>query len=387
MLEPERDRSARSVALLEIARLFLLLGTVGFGGPAAHIAMLEDAVVVRRRWLTKEEFVDLLSACHLIPGPSSTELALHIGWRRAGFSGLLVAGICFILPAALIVTALAVLYLQAGVRPELQSVMYGLRPVVLAIVVQATWRLARAAPRARLDLSTIAAVAILSLFGTNEIVLLVLGAAAKLAGEGSRRPPAAPSFAFGALAVTGAVSGAGALGAASTFGLPQLFLLFLKVGAVLFGTGYVLVAYLRADLVLRYGLLTEGQLLDAVAIGQITPGPVLTTATFIGYLLAGPGGALVATVGIFLPAFIFVAISGPLIPRLRSSRAARILDGFNLASIGLMTAASFGIARTAIVDLPTALLGGGAVLALVRFRASPTLAMVVAAAAGALWHR
>ncbi|HEU4679365.1 MAG TPA: chromate efflux transporter, partial [Terrimicrobiaceae bacterium] len=324
--------------LKEVAWLFLKLGTIAFGGPAAHIAMMEDEVVRRKRWLSREEFLDLFAATNLIPGPNSTEMAIHIGHRRAGFAGLLIGGICFILPAALIVLAIAWMYVHFGKLPEAAGILYGVKPVVIAVVLQALWGLGRTAVRTRFLAATGMVVMVASFLGANEILLLlVAGAGVCIARFGATRLGAgqsAPALLFG---VASAFNGASATSSVAAFGLWPLFLFFVKVGSVLFGSGYVLLAFLRADLVERWHWLTEAQLLDAIAIGQVTPGPVFTTATFIGYLLAGTKGGVIATLGIFLPAFVFVAISGPLVPRMRRSPlVGAFLDGVIVASLGLM---------------------------------------------------
>jgi chromate transporter len=382
--------------LREIAWLFLKLGTVAFGGPAAHIAMMEDEVVRRRGWLTGEQFLDCLGATNLIPGPNSTELAIHIGHARGGWPGLLVAGACFIVPAAAIVGAVAWAYVRFGTLPEAAGLLYGIKPVVIAIVVQALWGLGRSAVKSRaLGVLALAAVVATAL-GLNEIlVLAAAGASMAIASSIQRGSDARSSRSLGLVlgpssmywptpheAITGATAIAPVAAAAATpAGLWPLFGVFLKIGSVLFGSGYVLLAFLRADLVERLGWLTEQQLLDAVAVGQITPGPVFTTATFIGYLLGGGAGALVATLGIFLPAFVFVALSGPIVPRLRRSPAAgAVLDGVNVASLALMLVVSWQLGRAAIVDLPTAALAGFAGLLLIRFRVNS--AWLVAAGAG-----
>ena len=375
--------------LRELAALFLRLGATAFGGPAAHVAMMEDEIVRRRRWLTREEFLDLLGAANLIPGPNSTELALHVGWRRAGGPGLVVAGACFILPAALIVAALAWGYVRYGALPAAGGLLYGVKPVVVAVVAQALVGLGRSAVKgaahAALALAAIAA----ALLGAHELLVLAaaaaLGAAVGLRrprapaqptpGEADDGPQAAPAVALLALAAPAA--GAATLG--------TLFATMAKTGAVLFGSGYVLLAFLRADYVERLGWLTERQLLDAVAVGQLTPGPLLTTATFVGWIVAGPAGAAVATVGIFLPAFLFVAASGPLVPRLRRSPVAgAVLDAVNAASLALMAVVAAQLARTALVDATTLLLALGALLLLVRWRVNSAWLVLGGAAAGLL---
>jgi chromate transporter len=350
-----------------LAFLFLRLGTTAFGGPAAHIAMFEDEVVRRRQWLTREEFLDLLGATNLIPGPNSTEMAIHIGHRRGGWPGLLVAGLCFILPAVLIVLGFAWAYVRFKSVPEMDAFLYGVKPIIIAIVLQALWGLARSAAKNRFLLLVGVAAVVASFFGVNEIALLfIAGAVVVVARQARPLRGRAP----GALLAAPAVPIAGvAAGAAASFSLGILFLTFLKIGAVLFGSGYVLLAFLRADLVHRLHWMTEGQLLDAVAVGQVTPGPVFTTATFIGYLLGGLPGAGLATLGIFLPAFVFVAASGPLVPRLRRSKTAgAFLDGVNVASLALMAVVSWHLGRAAIVNLTTLGLAAVSAVLLLRFR-------------------
>jgi chromate transporter len=360
--------------LRELAGLFLKLGTIAFGGPAAHIAMMEDEVVRRRGWLTREAFLDYLGATNLIPGPNSTELAIHIGRERAGWPGLLVAGTCFILPAAVIVTGLAWAYLRFGRLPAAAGVLYGVKPVVIAVVLQALWGLGRTAVKspvlAALGLAAMGAVGA----GVHELLVLIAAGAVMATIRAGRAGRAAGAFA--GLGVTLAP-------AAAPFSLGGLFGVFLKIGAVLFGSGYVLLAFLRADLVERLGWLSERQLLDAIAVGQITPGPVFTTATFVGYLLGGGPGALVATVGIFLPAFVFVALSGVLVPRLRRSAAAgAALDGVNVASLALMALVTLQLARTALVDAATVALAAASALLLLRWRVNSAWLVLAGALAG-----
>lgn len=320
----------RSTSLTELASLFLKLGATAFGGPAAHIAMMEDEVVRRRHWLTREEFLDLLGATNLIPGPNSTEMAIHIGHRRAGWAGLLIAGSCFILPATLIVGLISWAYVRYGSLPQAEGVLYGVKPVVLAIVLQAIWRLARPALKTRWLLVLGGAAVIFSFMGVNELVILfgtgIVAAVHKAlsSGKSSRIAGITPGFLPG-ISATAATAGAAA--AAAPFGLWPMFLYFAKIGSVLFGSGYVLLVFLRADLVDRLHWLTEEQLLDAIAIGQVTPGPVFTTATFIGYVLSGVPGAFLATAGIFLPSFFFVSISGPLIPPIETIPCRRRFPG------------------------------------------------------------
>jgi chromate transporter len=354
--------------LLELAGLFLRLGFTAFGGPAAHIAMLRHEVVVRRKWLSDQEFLDLLGATNLIPGPNSTEMAIHIGARRAGWPGLMVAGACFILPAAFIVLSLAWAYVQFGATPQADAMLYGIKPVIMAIVVQALWGLARSAVKGPLLSAVGLAVLALYLLGVNELALLFGGGFLMLALHLTRHRRLRAPFAAIALPAA-AAPGLVEVVTATPVHLTQLFLVFLKIGAMLYGSGYVLLAFLRGDLVERLGWLTDQQLLDAVAVGQFTPGPLFTTATFIGYLVAGLPGAALATLGIFLPSFVFVAATHPLVPRLRSlSWAAGFLDGVNAAAVGLMAAVTLQLGRAAVVDLLTAALALGALALLLRFR-------------------
>lgn len=373
--------TAERTGLRELAWLFLRLGTTAFGGPAAHIAMMEDEVVRRRGWLTRERFLDLVGATNLIPGPNSTELAIHIGRDRCGWRGLLVAGACFIAPAAIIVAAIAWAYVRFGALPEVSGVLYGIKPVIIAVVLQALWGLGRTAIKtASLGLLAAAAVAA-SLLGVHELAVLAAAGGLVAVGRGLLRMRGASGW------LPLPLLGAGTSAAASAVTLPSLFGVFLKIGAVLFGSGYVLVAFLRADLVERLHWLTESQLLDAVAVGQVTPGPVFTTATFVGYLLGGASGAAAATVGIFLPAFVFVAISAPFVPRLRASKlASAVLDGINVASLALMAAVTLELGRSALVDLPTIAIGGLATLLLIRFRVSSTWLVLGGGALGAIWQ-
>lgn len=362
-----------SANLTEVARLFLKLGLTAFGGPAAHIAMLHDEAVKRRRWLSDEQFLDLLGATNLIPGPNSTEMAIHLGFLRAGWAGLVVGGACFILPAMLVVTALAWAYVQFGSLPQAEWLLYGVKPVVIAVIAQALWNLGRVAVRGASPAVIGLAVLALYFFGADEILLLF---AAGLVAMLARAAWRARGQAAGALWVPG-LGGLGGLAAAHLasvpFSLPLLFLTFLKIGSVLYGSGYVLLAFLRADLVANFGWLSEAQLIDAVAIGQVTPGPVFTTATFIGYLLAGLPGALLATLGIFLPSFIFVALSNPLIPRMRRSPwVGAFLDGVVAASLGLMAAVTWQLGRASLVDPLTAGISLAALVLLLRYNLNTT---------------
>jgi chromate transporter len=374
----------RPTSLGELATLFLKLGTIAFGGPAAHIAMMEDEIVRRRGWLTHEQFLDMLGATNLIPGPNSTEMAIHIGYQRAGVRGLIVAGCCFILPAAVIVGVIAWAYVRLGQQPAsaaiLKAILNGVKPVVIAIIAQALWRLGKVAVKTRM-LAAIGIVAVIAnALGVNELIVLFATAALVPLLRAMRKPPGTVLLS----AIPAPLALAPAMAATATsFGLLPMFLVFLKIGSVLFGSGYVLLAFLRADLVERLHWLTEQQLLDATAVGQVTPGPLFTTATFIGYLLGGVRGAAVATLGIFLPAFVFVAVSAPLIPRLRrSSVASNFLDGVNVASLALMAVVTWQLGRAAIHDTLTALMAVISAAALLLFQINATWLVITGAAIG-----
>ncbi len=368
-------------SLWELARLFLRLGATSFGGPAVHIALMHTEVVQRRQWLSEQQFLDLLSATNLIPGPNSTEMALHIGWQRRGIGGLLVAGLSFIVPAMLITGALAMVYVRFGAIPSVSWLLYGVKPVMLSVVLQAILSLApNAAPTMLLRLLALFAV-VVALLGVHELLILLgTGLVAvflsRFRGRGSH--PAA-----GALFPTLSLLPIGSIASHSAVSVPSLFWVFLKTGSVLYGSGYVLLAFLRADLVHRLGWLTESQLMDAIAVGQVTPGPVFTTATFIGYLLAGPKGALLATLGIFLPAFVLVALSGPLVPRLRAIPfVAALLQGVNVASWALMVVVTLQLGRAALCDVPALLLFGMSALLLLWWRTNATWLVIGGALLG-----
>jgi len=356
-------------AVGEVARLSLKLGFTAFGGPAAHIAMLRDEVVNRRKWVTDEHFLDMLGATNLIPGPNSTEMVMHVGHVRAGWRGLVVGGLCFILPAALIVLALAWAYVQYGTTPTAEWLLYGIKPVIIAVVVQALWGLTKTAVKGVFLAAFGIAVLALYVAGFNEVLLLIGGGLFVMLVRNFRRLRASgvivallPLTNLAPLLTT-------PVQAATPVNLGQLFLIFLKIGAVLYGSGYVLLAFLQEDLVNRTGWLTNQQLLDAVAVGQFTPGPVLTTATFVGYVVGSWPGAVLATVGIFLPSFLFVAALNPLIPRLRASLwMGAFLAGVNVAAVSLMTGVTWTLGRAAIVDWPTAVLAITAAVLLIRFK-------------------
>jgi chromate transporter len=373
---PSADR------LREVIAVFLKLGLIGFGGPAAHIAMMREEVVRRRRWLDDQRFLDLLGATNLIPGPNSTEMTIHLGYLRAGWPGLIAGGVSFVLPAMLIVLGLAWAYVRYGTTPAAGWLLYGVKPVVIALIVHALWELGRKAihnvPTGLVGFAVLA----LSLLGVNEIALLFGGGLILMmvANRARLRPGAAAGF----LPLLGISLPAAP---AVAFSLPILFLTCLKIGAILYGSGYVLLAFLRADFVVRLGWLTDPQLLDAIAVGQVTPGPLFTTATFIGYLLGGVPGAILGTLGLFLPSFVFVALSHPLIPRMRQSPwLGSLLDGVIAASLGLMAAVTLQIARASLVDLPTILVALLSSLALARWRLNSTWLVVGGALVGLAVH-
>lgn len=376
---PTRERKQR---LTELATVFLRLGAIAFGGPAAHIAMMDNEVVNRRQWMNREKLLDLLGITNLIPGPNSTELAIHIGYERGGWRGLLIAGSCFILPAMLIVWALAAVYARYQTVPQLQWLLYGIKPVIIAIVLQALWNLGKKAAK---DVpTTLAGVAAVAAYfaGLNEILLLLLlGVGVMLVKNWQRRGTIAGAFLL-PFSSTLAQAGGAATAAASVSWI-SVFLFFLKIGCVLYGSGYVLLAFLQRDLVERNQWLTSQQLLDAVAIGQLTPGPVFTTATFIGYLLAGNAGAIAGTVGIFLPAFLLVWFVNPLVPKLRQSGwASGFLDGVNAASLGLMAGVTYTLGRTALVDWLTVVLAILSAIAVFRFKVNSAWLVLAGGAIG-----
>lgn len=374
----------------EVAALFLRMGITAFGGPAAHIAMFRDEIVTRRKWVSDSEFLDLLAATNLIPGPNSTEMAIHLSYVRAGWRGLIAGGVAFILPAFLLVLAIASLYVRYGTTPAAEALLYGIEPVIIAVILQAVWGLSRTAIMNWLLAFVAGAVFGLYFLDFNELLLLFGGGIlVMLAVNGKRLMQQRRHITLSVLYLLPASGGAWSLAVsrlvqeAFPVTLSTLFLTFLKIGSVLYGSGYVLVAFLQTEFVERLGWVTSGQLLDAVAIGQFTPGPVFTTATFIGYLVAGVPGAVVATIGIFLPSFVFVAITSPFIPRLRRSPwLAALLDGIVAASLGLMAAVTVDLARQSIVDIPTALLAIAAALLLIRFRVNSTWLIIGGALVG-----
>ncbi len=378
-MEPSRLQRVK-----EVASLFLKLGFTAFGGPAAHIGLMHSEIVQRRKWVTDQEFLDLLGATNIIPGPNSTEMAIHVGFLRAGWPGLIVGGLCFLTPAMLMVLGLAWAYVRFGSMPEAQWLLYGIKPVVIAIIVQAVWSLGRRATKTIF----LAACGLIILAGyfllhVNEIALLFGGGLAIMLLENLQRlrKEAIPQASLPILVRLSSLS-IGTL-AVSAFSLPIMFLTFLKIGAILYGSGYVLLAFLRADFVQRLGWLTDKQLLDAIAVGQVTPGPLFTSATFIGYLLGGVPGGLLATLGIFLPSFVFVAITNPWIPKIRSSKwAGSFLDGINIAALALMTAVTIELAQASLIDWPTIVIAAVSLVLLLRFKLNSTWLIAGGALAG-----
>ncbi len=355
--------------LLEVIKLFLRLGFTAFGGPAAHIAMYREEVVRRRAWLTDQQFLDLLGVTNLIPGPNSTEMAIHIGLIRAGWPGLVMAGVCFIMPAALLTTGFAWVYQRYGTTPQAEWLLYGVKPVMIAIILQALVGLGQKAIKSRLTLFAGLLALGLSFTRFHPIAILVISGSLIFIGRTISKNTAAklsallaPFTAF----VTPLVGGV-------PYSSSMLFFTFLKIGAVLYGSGYVLLAFMHADFVVRLGWLTDQQLLDAIAIGQITPGPVFTTATFVGYLLGGFSGAALGTLGIFLPSFVFVTLISPYVDRLRQSPSiASLLDGVNAASLGLMAAVTWQFVRTSLIDPLTVIISVAAFLAASRTNINTT---------------
>ena len=364
--------------LYEIAWEFLRLGFIAFGGPAAHIALMEEEFVRRRNWVTRERFLDLVGAVGLLPGPSSTELAIYLGQIRGGLLGLIVAGAAFIMPAAILVVGLAWAYVRFGGVPQVAGLLFAVKPVVVVLIAQAIWALSKAALRT-VQLAALAVVVlVLSAFGVPALFLLIGAGVVWMMAVEVRALPAQRTVVFTAL---------GSLARFSTpmvaVGVSSVFLYFLKVGAVLFGSGYVLLALLRADLVVRLHWLTEPQLLDAIAVSQATPGPFFTVSTFIGYLLGGWRGATLATAGMFLPAFVYVAATAEVLPRLRQSKmASAFLDGVNAAAVALMAFVGWQFARAAIASVSAMTLAAVSAVLIFRYRVNSAWVIAGAALAG-----
>ena len=380
MADSRQLEPLRSGSLAEIAKEFLRLGFVAFGGPAAHIAMMEERFVRRLSWLSRERFLDMLGAVNLLPGPSSTELAIYLGETRGGLPGLMVAGACFILPAAILVVALAWAYQAYGSVPQVAGLLVGIKPVVVALIVQAVWNLARTALK-NVPLAILAAAVVaFAAFGVPVLALLIgAGILWIVVREGRRLATSQqrPALALGMLAPL----------AANSIGLIPLFLYFLKIGAILFGSGYVLLAVLRADLVLRLHWLTDAQLLDAIAVSQATPGPFFTVSTFIGYLLNGWKGAALATVGMFLPAFLYVAVTAQFLPGLRKSPiAGAFLDGVNASAVALMSFVGYQFARAALVNVSAIVVALVTLFLIFRYKINSSWLVLGGAILGILLH-
>ncbi|MGE5448539.1 MAG: chromate efflux transporter [Bacteroidales bacterium] len=348
------EKESEVVKLKQVARLFLKLGIIGFGGPAAHIAMMKDEVVNKRRWMDEQHFLDLVGATNLIPGPNSTEMAIHIGREKAGWKGLVLAGICFIMPAVLITALFAWLYRQYGQLPEVKPFIYGIKPAIIAIILAAVIPLAKRSLKS-IELGILGiGTLILSLIGVNEIIVMfgagfVFLALAAIRNSHTLKSGIQGIFPITLLQVTGATTAS-----VSTLGL---FMIFLKIGAILYGSGYVLFAFLDAELVAK-GLLTRTQLIDAIAVGQFTPGPVFSSVTFIGYQINGWTGAMISTIAIFLPSFVFVALLNPMVKKMRNSRMfSAFLDAVNVASVAIIAAICYQMGKESIIDWRTALIG------------------------------
>lgn len=378
MGEPTHQPSSRAHSLREIAKEFLRLGFVAYGGPAAHIAMMEERFVRRLAWVSGEQFLDLVGAVNLLPGPSSTELAIYLGQIAGGFAGLLVAGTCFILPAAILVAGFAWAYTQFGAVPQVAGLLFGIKPVVVALIAQAIWNLGKTA----LVSTTLAVLAVLvvvlSALGIPVLILLIgAGVFWMLLRQAQVLAKTRAGVA--------AFFSAGAVGGGAAVGIAPAFLYFLKVGAVLFGSGYVLLAVLRADLVVHLHWLTDAQLLDAIAVSQATPGPFFTVATFIGYLLAGWKGAALATLGMFLPAFAYVAATAGFLPKLRKSQmAGAFLDGVNASAVALMAYVGWQFTRAALVNIPAIVLAVVGALLVFRYKVNSAWLVLGGATVGIL---
>ena len=366
-------------SLREIAKEFLRFGLIAYGGAAAHIAMMEQIFVQRLGWLSRERFLDLVGAVNLLPGPTSTELAIYLGEIRGGLPGLFIAGACFILPAAVLVAALAWAYVRFGTLPNVEALLYGVKAVVVALIFQAIWNLARSALKTPFLAVLVAIVLVLAFLGLPVVLLLIASGlvCVLLRTASARRLAAAAPIAL-LLQAPAAIP---------SVGLLSIFLYFLKVGAVLFGSGYVLLAFLRADLVMKLHWLTDAQLLDAIAISQATPGPFFTVSTFIGYVLAGWKGAILGTIGMFVPAFTYVAATASFLPKLRKSpTASAFLDGVNAAVIALMAYVGWQFTRAAIVNVQTLLIALVGAVLLLKFKLNSAWLVLGAGALGIVLH-
>ena len=347
---------------LEIFKVFAKLGIFAFGGPAAHVAMMEDEIVTKRKWMSKERFIDMYGFTSLIPGPNSTEMAILMGYHRGGMIGLIIAGVSFILPAVLIVLAFAYIYVNYGSVPLVAGLFDGVKPAILAIVIQALYRLSKTVLSSLEKGMIFIAVLALSFFGISEIPLILIGASIYLL---IKKLPKGKVFVIEPMSWI------------------LVFLVFLKIGSVLYGSGYVLLSFLETEFVLKYGAITSQTLLDAVAVGQFTPGPVFTTATFIGYVIAGLPGAIAATVGIFLPSFLLVGLVFPWFEKLRKNPILSIvLDGVNIASIALMAAVTIKLGLSTIIDWQSAIIFIVSAIVLIKTKVNSTWLILVGALIG-----
>jgi len=352
--------------LIQIALAFLKLGFTAFGGPAVAYAMMRQEFVTRRKWISDETFFDYLGIANLVPGPNATEMAILIGFKQAGWLGMVLAGICYILPAMVIVLSLAWVYVSFGTLPELEGILYGIKPVVVAVLISAIWSLLK--PRRRNLWGVIVVVGVFGayLVGISPIILLLAGGGLVGLIDYFKQTGQPPKMLFVWLPLPlGTIRG---LVQAAAYDLGELFLVFLKAGAFMYGSGYVLLAFIHEDLVIRLGWLTNSQLVDAIAVGQVTPGPLSTTATFVGYLLGGVPAALLATLAMFLPSFLFVGVIYYAVKNLRASdRFSGLLDGINYAALGLMAGVTWEIGGTALVDPLSTGIAAAALLLLLRF--------------------
>lgn len=361
------SKEEQKTRLKEIVLVFLKIGITAFGGPAAHVAIMDDEIVKKRKWMTKDKFLDFYGATNLLPGPNSTELSIHLGYERGGWLGLILAGVSFILPSTLIVMVFAVIYTMYGTLPEVSGILYGIQPVMIAVIFQALIRLSQSAVK-NVPTGIVGALVILfSFLGFNELLLLLLAGLIMMFITNRKKINNVRLTAV--IPMLPVVSNVAKDISSGGMELPTLFITFLKIGSVLYGSGYVLLAFLEADFVERYGVLTSQQLLDAVSVGQVTPGPVFTTVTFVGYLIQGVPGAILSTIAIFMPAFVLVGILNPIIPKLRSSSwVSGLLDGVNVASCGLMAVVSFKLGVSAIIDVPTAILAIVSIIIVFKYK-------------------
>lgn len=357
----ELDKKEKINRQKEITKVFLKLGALAFGGPAAHIAMMDDEIVQKRKWLSREKFMDFMGTTNLIPGPNSTEIAILLGFERGGIVGLFNAGFSFILPAMLIVLIFARAYVIYGDIPQVESVLYGIKPVIMAIIIQALYRLGKSVIKNKQSLIYAILIGGLYLLGIKEIPLLFVSG----------------------LIMTIVLNKDRIKNKFFSISLPMIFLIFLKIGSVLYGSGYVLLAFLESEFVEKLGALTYQQILDAVAIGQFTPGPVFTTATFIGYIMQGVPGAILATLGIFLPAFLIVLILNPIIPKLRESIwVSSALDGINIASLVLMAMVSIKLGLSSVIDILTIAIFIGSLYVIIKFKINSAFIIIIGGVIG-----